>query len=137
MQPSLALNRFLTLIWTAGMPRTYFVQRVTMSVIGPSQQVTVSVIGRIVPSALQNSTLPLTWKKPSWNQLVVKGWTMLYKRFPRGESSKHYPHTLFIIWSKWLVGCTTSSKKRMWHKIIASGQYTTLSHTCVLHKHEI
>ncbi len=37
----------------------------------------------------QNSTLPrtiVTWKKPSWNQLVVKGWTMLYKRFPaRGK----------------------------------------------------
>ncbi len=36
----------------------------------------------------QNSTLPcaiVTWKKPSWNQLVVKGWTMLYKRFPAGK----------------------------------------------------
>ncbi len=68
------------------MLRTYFVQRVTMS-----------VIGRIVPSALQHSHPEEAILEPISGQGMDYAIQTLSRA---GESSKHYPHKFFIIWSK-------------------------------------
>ncbi len=70
-----------------------------------------SVIGRIVPSALQHSHLEEAILEPISGQRMDYAIQMLSQC---RESSKHYPHKLFIVWSKALLAFTSGKAETVY-----------------------